>query len=108
MRGAPTSRRRAAVVLAAVLLSAPAILGQAVKIYWTNGDPGQIKRANPDGTMVEDFIASGLPGSGQVPDVAVSGDVFLDDVTLGAVAQAAKAPIVVTEATAHGLLAAVA
>ena len=43
-----------------------------------------------------------------LPDVALSGDRFLDDVALGDVAQAASAPVVAVEATAHGLVGAVA
>ena len=43
-----------------------------------------------------------------LPDVALSGDRFLDDVTLDQVAGGAPAPLVVAETTAHGLLAAVA
>ena len=39
-----------------------------------------------------------------VPDVALSGDVFLDDVPLSAVADAASAPVVVAPTTAAGLV----
>jgi len=43
-----------------------------------------------------------------LPDVALSGDRFLDDVPLEDVAEAAPAPVIVAPATAHGLVAAVA
>ena len=39
-----------------------------------------------------------------VPDVALSGDVFLDDVTLDHVAQAARAPVAAVPANAAGLV----
>jgi putative radical SAM enzyme (TIGR03279 family) len=39
-----------------------------------------------------------------LPDVALSGDTFLDDITLDQVSAAARAPIVAAETTAHGLL----
>ncbi|MDJ0791209.1 MAG: DUF512 domain-containing protein [Acidimicrobiia bacterium] len=43
-------------------------------------------------------------GAYVVPDVALSGDVFLDDVPLTEVTQVAKAPVVVAPATAAGLI----
>jgi putative radical SAM enzyme (TIGR03279 family) len=43
-----------------------------------------------------------------IPDVALSGDIFLDEVTLGAVAAVTTAPVVAAETTAHGLIEAVA
>lgn len=43
-----------------------------------------------------------------LPDVALSGDTFLDDVTFGAVAEQAPAPVVAAPSTAHGLVRAVA
>jgi putative radical SAM enzyme (TIGR03279 family) len=43
-------------------------------------------------------------GAYVLPDVALSGDVFLDDVPLGAVADVASAPVVVAPATAAGLI----
>ncbi len=43
-----------------------------------------------------------------LPDVALSGDRFLDDVALDEVAAVAKAPLVAVEATARGILEAVA
>ena len=43
-------------------------------------------------------------GAYVIPDVALSGDVFLDDVPLVEVAAAARAPVVVAPATAAGLI----
>jgi hypothetical protein len=40
-----------------------------------------------------------------IPDVAVQGDVFLDDVPVAEVVASAKAPVRMVEATAAGLLA---
>ncbi len=39
-----------------------------------------------------------------IPDVAVQGDTFLDEITLGDLAASAKAPVRAVEATAAGLL----
>ncbi len=47
---------------------------------------------------------SGPAGVYLVPDVALRGDVFLDDVTLEAVAAAARAPVRAVDATCAGLL----
>ncbi|MDA2978373.1 MAG: DUF512 domain-containing protein [Actinomycetota bacterium] len=46
-------------------------------------------------------------GAYVLPDVALSGDTFIDDMSLSAVADSAKAPVVVAEATVAGLLGAV-
>lgn len=46
-------------------------------------------------------------GAYVLPDVALSGDTFIDDMSLAEVASVAKAPVVVAEATAGGLLGAV-
>ena len=46
-------------------------------------------------------------GTYVIPDVALSGDMFIDDVPLSAVINAARAPVVVAPATASGLLGAV-
>ncbi len=46
-------------------------------------------------------------GTYVIPDVALSGDTFIDDVPLSTVQAAAKAPIVVAPATASGLLGAI-
>jgi len=43
-------------------------------------------------------------GAYVIPDVALSGDTFIDDTPLNAVATAARAPVVVAPATAAGLL----
>jgi hypothetical protein len=43
-----------------------------------------------------------------VPDVALSGDTFLDGVTLAEVATATRVPVVAAETTAGGILEAVA
>ena len=43
-------------------------------------------------------------GAYVIPDVALSGDTFIDDVSLSLVAQLASAPVVVAPATAAGLL----
>ena len=61
------------------------------------------------GEDVERALASddGPAGAYVLPDVALSGDRFLDDVDLSHVAAAAKAPVVVAEATVSGLLGAV-
>lgn len=65
------------------------------------------------GLMVgEDIIASFASdtdkvGAYVIPDVALSGDSFIDDVTLSAVQAAASAPVVVAPATASGLLGAI-
>ncbi|MCL1595112.1 MAG: DUF512 domain-containing protein [Actinomycetia bacterium] len=62
------------------------------------------------GLMVgEDIIATIAAdrqpaGAYVIPDVALSGDMFIDDVSLSAVQQAANAPVVVAPATAAGLL----
>jgi hypothetical protein len=62
------------------------------------------------GLMVgEDIINTiknddGPVGAYVVPDVALSGDTFIDDTSLRAVAAAAPAPVVVAPATAAGLL----
>jgi putative radical SAM enzyme (TIGR03279 family) len=50
---------------------------------------------------------TGPAGAYVIPDVALSGDVFIDDVELAAVADAARAPVVVAPATAAGLVGAV-
>jgi hypothetical protein len=39
-----------------------------------------------------------------LPDVALSGDVFLDDISLGELRAASPVPIIVTPATAGGLI----
>ena len=46
-------------------------------------------------------------GTYVIPDVALSGDMFIDDVPLSAVVDAARSPVVVAPATASGLLGAV-
>ncbi len=46
-------------------------------------------------------------GAYVIPDVALSGDTFIDEVSLAAVAAAAGAPVVVAPATAAGLLGAI-
>jgi putative radical SAM enzyme (TIGR03279 family) len=46
-------------------------------------------------------------GTYVIPDVALSGDTFIDDVPLAAVIDAANAPVVVAPATAAGLLGAI-
>jgi NifB/MoaA-like Fe-S oxidoreductase len=46
-------------------------------------------------------------GTYVIPDVALSGDTFIDDVTLASVQAAARAPVVVAPATASGLLGAI-
>lgn len=62
------------------------------------------------GLMVgEDIIDTinndrGPVGAYVIPDVSLSGDMFIDDVALGDVAAAAQAPVVVAPATASGLL----
>ena len=62
------------------------------------------------GLMVGDDIISQLSsdeadvGTYVIPDVALSGDMFIDDVPLSAVVDAARAPVVVAPATASGLL----
>lgn len=62
------------------------------------------------GLMVgEDIIAQlrrdhGRAGAYIIPDVALSGDTFIDDVPLSDVASAASAPVVIAPATAGGLL----
>jgi NifB/MoaA-like Fe-S oxidoreductase len=62
------------------------------------------------GLMVgEDIIAglradTGPVGAYVIPDVALSGDIFIDDVPLTSVADAARAPVVVAPATAAGLV----
>jgi len=43
-------------------------------------------------------------GTYVIPDVALSGDMFIDDVPLSAIIDAARAPVVVAPATASGLL----
>ncbi len=43
-------------------------------------------------------------GAYVIPDVALSGDTFIDDTPLAEVAAAASAPVVVAPATAAGLL----
>ena len=43
-------------------------------------------------------------GTYVIPDVALSGDMFIDDVPLSAVVDAARAPVVIAPATASGLL----
>jgi len=43
-------------------------------------------------------------GAYVIPDVALSGDTFIDDVALGVVASSARAPVVVAPATAAGLV----
>jgi len=66
------------------------------------------------GLMVGSDIAAAVAADGGsatmylVPDVALTGDVFLDDVPIADVAASASAPMVVAEATAAGLLGAVA
>ncbi len=57
----------------------------------------------------EDIIAglradTGPVGAYVIPDVALSGDIFIDDVPLASVADAARAPVVVAPATAAGLV----
>ncbi len=65
------------------------------------------------GLMVgEDIIRTVTPdeeevGAYMIPDVALSGDTFIDDVPLAAVASAARAPVVVAPATVQGLLGAI-
>jgi NifB/MoaA-like Fe-S oxidoreductase len=62
------------------------------------------------GLMVgEDIIKtitsdSGPVGAYVIPDVALSGDAFIDDVPLAAVAEVATAPVVIAPATAAGLV----
>ena len=58
------------------------------------------------GADLIDALASddGPSGAYVIPDVALSGDVFLDDVQLGDVAAAARAPVVVAPATAAGIV----
>ena len=62
------------------------------------------------GLMVgEDIIDTinndkGPVGAYVIPDVSLSGDMFIDDVALGDVAAVAQAPVVVAPATASGLL----
>lgn len=62
------------------------------------------------GLMVgEDIIETikndtGPVGAYVIPDVALSGGVFIDDISLASVASAANAPMVVAPATAAGLL----
>jgi hypothetical protein len=62
------------------------------------------------GLMVGEDIIAGLEadegpvGAYVVPDVALSGDTFIDDVPLAAIADAARAPVVVAPATAAGLV----
>ena len=46
-------------------------------------------------------------GTYVIPDVALSGDMFIDDVPLTAVLESARAPVVVAPATAAGLLGAI-
>jgi hypothetical protein len=46
----------------------------------------------------------GPVGAYVIPDVALSGDTFIDDLPLGVVASAARAPMVVAPATAAGLV----
>jgi hypothetical protein len=54
------------------------------------------------------LIDDGEPAGAYVlPDVALSGDMFIDDVSLVDVASVAKAPVVVAPATVAGLLGAV-
>jgi hypothetical protein len=47
---------------------------------------------------------SGPAGLYLLPDVALQGDVFLDNVPLHDISEAAKAPVLAVEATAAGLL----
>jgi putative radical SAM enzyme (TIGR03279 family) len=58
------------------------------------------------GTDVEAALRADSEDAGVylIPDVALQGDVFLDDVPLTRVAAAARAPVVAVEATAAGLL----
>jgi hypothetical protein len=62
------------------------------------------------GLMVgEDIIDTinkdnGPVGAYVIPDVSLSGDMFIDDVALDDVASVAQAPVVVAPATASGLL----
>jgi hypothetical protein len=51
---------------------------------------------------------TGPAGVYLVPDVALSGDTFLDGVTLAEVATATRVPVVAAETTAGGILEAVA
>jgi len=46
----------------------------------------------------------GPAGAYVIPDVALSGDTFIDDVALGVVTSSARAPVVVAPATAAGLV----
>ncbi|NHZ70322.1 MAG: DUF512 domain-containing protein [Proteobacteria bacterium] len=65
------------------------------------------------GLMVGEDIIAVLADDDQpagayvIPDVALSGDTFIDDVPLSAVQQVASAPVVVAPATAAGLLGAI-
>jgi hypothetical protein len=47
---------------------------------------------------------TGPVGAYVIPDVALSGDTFIDDTALASVAAIAPAPLVVAPATAAGLL----
>lgn len=53
------------------------------------------------GTLASDEVPA---GAYVIPDVALSGDTFIDDVHLSEVAAAARAPVVVAPATAAGLV----
>ena len=65
------------------------------------------------GLMVGQDIINGFASDSErvgtyvIPDVALSGDMFIDDVPLSAIVDAARAPVVVAPATASGLLGAV-
>ncbi|MFV1998789.1 MAG: DUF512 domain-containing protein [Acidimicrobiia bacterium] len=65
------------------------------------------------GLMVGSDIIAGISnddgnvGAYVIPDVALSGDTFIDDVPLSAVQAATSAPVVVAPATAAGLLGAI-
>ncbi len=100
-------------VLAPVLSRLEALGGRPLRLLAVRNDyfAGNVAVA---GLLVgEDVIRAlradeGPVGRYVLPDVALSGDRFLDEVTLADVAVAARAPVVATPASAAGLLAAVA
>lgn len=58
------------------------------------------------GTDIQSVLAgdTGRAGAYVLPDVALSGDTFIDDMPLSDVVESAKAPVVVAPATVSGLL----
>ncbi len=95
--------------LAPVVERVERISGRAIRLLPVQNDffRGNVAVA---GLIVGGDVARALAADTQpaavylVPDVALQGDVFLDNVPLDQVAAAAKAPVIAVEATAGGLL----